>query len=63
MNEIVFGKQWLAYAAGILEAQDKVDDFRSKVSTLVPSVQLATSVPRAGVFLPTSTCYVIVIAA
>ncbi len=35
MSDVVFTRQWLPYAAGVLEEQDRVDEFRQRAIDLI----------------------------
>ncbi len=35
MADVVFTRQWLQYAAGVLEEQDRVDEFRQRAIDLI----------------------------
>jgi len=47
-SEVVFGRAWLAQAAAVLEAQDKVNEFRQKAIELVRYDKIAGSERGSG---------------
>ncbi|KAG2489618.1 hypothetical protein HYH03_011898 [Edaphochlamys debaryana] len=45
MSEVIYGKDWLSYAAGVLQLQDNVKEFRRKAVQLYDHGKAAGAVP------------------